>query len=181
MKSKNFFKLFTATVIACAIAFSIPVSAQENTKLSDPEIASVAVTANQIDIDYANIAKQKSKNADVLKFAETMATDHKAVIDQAVALVTKLHVTPKNNAVSEKLLADANNTKKALNSKSGNAFNKAYIDNEVAYHKAVINAVETVLIPNAQNAELKSLLQNVLPVLKTHLEHAVMVQNKISK
>jgi putative membrane protein len=181
MKSKNFFKLFTVTVIACAVAFSIPVFAQENTKLSDAEIASVAVTANQIDIDYANIAKQKSKNADVLKFAETMAADHKAVIDQAVALVTKLNVTPKNNATSEKLLTDANNTKKMLNSKSGNAFDKAYIDNEVAYHKAVINAVETVLIPNAQNAELKSLLQNVLPVLKTHLEHATMVQNKISK
>jgi len=181
MKSKNFFKLFTVTVIACAVAFSIPVFAQENTKLSDAEIASVAVTANQIDIDYANIAKQKSKNADVLKFAETMAADHKAVIDQAVALVTKLNVTPKDNAVSQKLVADAVKTKKALNSKSGNAFDKAYIDNEVAYHKAVINAVETVLIPNAQNAELKSLLQNVLPVLKTHLEHATMVQNKISK
>ena len=75
MKSKNSFKLFTATVIASAIAFSIPVSAQEKTKLSDAEIASVAVTANQIDIDYAAIAKQKSKNADVLKFAETMATE----------------------------------------------------------------------------------------------------------
>ncbi|MEO8711590.1 MAG: DUF4142 domain-containing protein [Parafilimonas sp.] len=181
MKKKNVIKLFTAIVIACAIVISLPVFSQESTKLTDPEIASVAVTANQIDIDYANIAKKKSTNADILKFAETMAADHKAVIDQAVALVTKLNVTPKNNAVTEKYLADASKTKKALNSKSGNAFNKAYIDNEVAYHKAVINAVENVLIPDSQNAELKSLLQNVLPVLKTHLEHAIMVQKTISK
>ena len=181
MKSKNPFKVLMTGAIACAIMFSIPAFAQNNSKLSDAEIASVAVTANQIDIDYAAIAKQKTKNVDVLKFAETMATDHKSVIDQAVALVTKLKVTPKDNAVSQKLLADAVKTKKMLHSKSGSAFNKAYIDNEVGYHKAVIDAVENLLIPDASNAELKALLQNVLPVLKTHLDHAVMLQNKISK
>jgi putative membrane protein len=181
MKSNNPFKVLMTGAIACAVMFSIPAFAQENNKLSDAEVASVAVTANQIDIDYAAIAKQKSKNANILKFAETMASDHKAIIDQAVALVTKLKVTPKDNAVSQKLRADAVKTKKMLRSKSGNAFNKAYIDNEVAYHKAVINAVENLLIPDASNTELKALLQNVLPILKTHLEHAIMVQKKISK
>ncbi len=180
MKSKNPFKPLMTGAIACAIMFSIPAFAQ-NTKLSDAEIASVAVTANQIDIDYAAIAKQKTKNVDVLKFAKTMATDHKSVIDQAVALVTKLKVTPKDNAVSQKLLADAVKTKKMLRSKSGNAFNRAYIDNEVGYHKAVIDAVENLLIPNASNTELKALLQNIVPAFKTHLEHATMLQNKISK
>ena len=112
-------------------------------------------------------------------FAETMATDHKSVIDQAVALVTKLKVTPQGNATSKKLSSDAANTKKMLSSKSGAAFDKTYIDNEVAYHKAVITEVEGVLIPDATNSELKSLLQNVLPVLKTHLDHAEMVQKNL--
>jgi putative membrane protein len=150
--------------------------AQNNQKLTDPEIASVAVTANQIDIDYAKIAQKKSKNADILKFATTMAKDHQAVIDQAVALVTKLKVTPKDNATSQSLNSGANKTKKTLNSKSGKAFDKAYIDNEVAYHKAVIAAVENTLIPDAQNSDLKNLLQSVLPVLKAHLAHAEMIQ-----
>ncbi len=156
----------------------MPVFAQ-SPKLTDAEIASVAVTANQIDINYAALAKEKSKNAEILKFAATMAADHKSVIDQAVALVTKLHVTPKDNAVSKSLNANAEKTKKELSSKSGDAFNKAYIDNEVAYHKAVISTVESVLIPQAQNAELKKLLQTVLPILKTHLQHAEMVQKKL--
>lgn len=145
-------------------------------KLTDPEIASVAVTANQIDINYAAVAKQKSKNAKILKFAETMINDHKAIIAQAVALVTKLKVTPKDNSLSKKLTADAEKTKKTLLSKSGKAFDKAYIDNEVAYHKAVIGAVATLLVPSAQNQELKSLLEKVVPALKTHLAHAEMVQ-----
>src|ERR1700704_1472575 len=90
-------------VIVSAVILAAPAFAQTNPKLSDPEIASVAVVANQIDINNAKIAKEKSKNADILKFAQTMKDDHSAVIKQAVALVTKLKVTPKDNAVSKKL------------------------------------------------------------------------------
>ena len=151
-------------------------NAQQTPKLSDAEVASVAVTANQIDIDYAELARKKSKDADVLQFAQTMANDHKAVIAQAAALVKKLGVTPKDNAVSQQLLAEAAKTRKALSAKSGAAFNKAYIDNEVAYHTAVIAAVEGLLIPETENEELKALLQKVLPALKAHLGHAQMLQ-----
>ena len=172
-------KTFKGFLPAIVIAISLPVSiayAQQNPKLSDAEVASVAVVANQIDIAYADIAKEKSKNAEVLKFAETMTNDHKAVLDQAGALVKKLGVTPQDNDVSKKLLADAEKTKKDLRAKSEKDFNKAYIDNEVAYHKAVIGAVEGLLIPETDNAELKALLQGILPALKAHLAHAEMVQ-----
>lgn len=152
--------------------------AQKNPKLSDVEVAHVAVVANQIDIDYAAIAKKKSKNKEILKFAQAMEDDHSAVIGQASDLVKKLGVTPKDNAVSQKLLSDAEATKKMLNSKSGKAFDKAYVDNEVAYHKAVISAVRDLLIPETENKELKALLETVLPVLETHLGHAEMVQKK---
>ncbi|HYG38239.1 MAG TPA: DUF4142 domain-containing protein [Cytophagales bacterium] len=158
--------------------FSFPAFSQENPKLSDAEVASVAVVANQIDINYAELAKEKSRNKEILKFAETMANDHKAVIGQAAALVKKLGVTPKDNVVSQQLLADAEKTKSTLSSKNGKDFDKAYIDNEVAYHKAVISAVEGLLIPETENAELKALLQNILPALRTHLSHAEMVQKQ---
>lgn len=150
-------------------------------KLTDPEIASIAVTADQIDIDYANIAKSKSKNTDVKKFATTMARDHQAVNDQAIALAKKLNVTPMDNPTTQTLLSGAATTKAMLNSKSGAEFDKAYIDNEVAYHEAAIGLVEGTLIPDASNAELKSLLQSALPIFKQHLEHAKMVQKEFSK
>lgn len=165
--------------VIASFAILSPALAQENPKLNDAEVASVAVVANQIDIAYAEIAKEKSKDAEILKFAETMKNDHNAVLAQAGALVKKLGVTPQDNAVSKKLLADAEKTKKDLRGKSAKDFNKAYIDNEVAYHKAVIAAVEGLLIPETENAELKTLLQNVVPALKTHLEHAEMVQKMV--
>lgn len=165
--------------LSCSLAFASVIytaSAQKNPSLTDPEVASVAVVANQIDINYAEIAAKKSKNPEVLKFAETMKRDHAAVIDQAVALARKLGVTPKDNEVSKNLLADATKTQKTLHGKTGRDFDKAYIDNEVTYHKAVIQAVEKLLIPETDNAELKKLLQDVLPALQAHLGHAEMVQ-----
>jgi putative membrane protein len=105
-----------------------------------------------------------------------MIRDHNSVLGQASTLVKKLGVTPKDNAVSQQLLAGADKTKKSLRAKSGKAFDKDYIDNEVAYHKAVISTVENVLIPETENQELKDLLKGILPALNTHLSHAEMVQ-----
>jgi len=171
-----------AALITCVIlgyvTTSSPVFGQESPALTDPEIASVAVVANQNDIDFAKIAVEKSQNPKVVEFAKTMITDHNVVIGLAVDLVTKLNVTPTDNAVSKQMTADAKKTTEMLNSKSGNDFDKTYVDNEVAYHKAVIGAVKTVLIPQTQNEELKALLQKVVPILETHLGHAEMLQKQ---
>ncbi|MEO9021195.1 MAG: DUF4142 domain-containing protein [Ginsengibacter sp.] len=181
-------KTASATTDSTATATAAPAPAPDTTaaaatpaKLTDPEIASVAVTADQIDIDYAAIAKAKSKNKDVLAFAATMAKDHGSVNAQAVALAKKLGVTPQDNPITQSLLAQAATTKEMLNSKTGADFDKAYVDNEVAYHKAAIGVVENTLIADATNPELKSLLQSALPIFKGHLEHAEMIQAKLAK
>ena len=94
-------------------------------------------------------------------FAENMVRDHTAVNDQALALVKKLNVTPQDNETSKALVKQADAKQAELKKLEGAAFDKAYADNEVAYHKAVDNALETVLIPNASNAELKDLLETL--------------------
>lgn len=162
-------------------SFTINGLAQDSPSLSDAQVAHVAVIANQIDIEYARIAIKKSKNDEILNFAQTMIDDHTAVIEQASALVKKLKVTPLDNAVSQQLLKDAEKKKIELNKQSRKNFDKAYVDNEVAYHKAVIDAIEKLLIPETNNSELKGLLEAVLPALKTHLNHAISVQKQIHK
>lgn len=148
---------------------------------TDPQIASIAVTANQVDIDYAKIAQTKAKNADVKKFAQTMAKDHQHVIDLAVALAKKLNVTPEDNPTTQTLLHMEDSVKNVFSPLTGAAFDKAYIDNEVSYHEFAIGAVENVLIPNAKNEELKNLLVTVLPNFKEHLEMAKKIQASLSK
>ena len=178
MKIINSIAVFASVVMF--VVFSMSTLSQQSPKLSDAEVASIAVTANQTDIDYAEIAKQKSKDADILNFAETMISDHEAINAQAAALVKKLSVTPKDNAVTQKLLADAEKRMKMLRLESGISFDMEYIDNEVAYHKAVIAIVKDLLIPETDNEELKDLLENVVQVLEMHLNHTIMIQTKIN-
>ncbi len=138
----------------------------------DAQIAHIAVTANQIDVDAANQALAKTQSAEVKKFAQLMVTDHSSVIKQAGDLAGKLKLTPEDNDTSKTLSRDAAQTADKLKSLSGAAFDKAYVANEIAYHKAVLDALDKVLIPNARNAELKKLLTAVRPVVAMHLEHA---------
>jgi len=148
---------------------------------SDAQIASIVVTANQVDIDAGKLAESKGSNAEVKAFAKQMITDHSGVNKQAVALVTKLKVTPEDNATSKSLKAGGVENVKNLGKLSGAAFDKAYVDHEVAYHEQVIDAIDKTLVPSAQNAELKSLLVSVRPAFVAHLEHAKMLQAKLAK
>jgi putative membrane protein len=101
-----------------------------------------------------------------------MVRDHEAVNKQALALVKKLNVTPEDNDTSRTFSKQASDKLAELSKLNGAAFDKAYVANEVAYHKAVNNALETQLIPSATNAELKSLLQTGLKIFQGHEQHA---------
>jgi putative membrane protein len=148
---------------------------------TDPQIAAIVVTANQVDIDAGKLAKSKASSKEVKDFAQLMITDHSGVNKSATELVTKLHVTPEPSPTSESLKKGGDENLANLKKLSGAAFDKAYIDHEVAYHQAVLDAVDKTLIPSAQNAELKALLVKVRPAFVAHLEHAKHLQASLSK
>ena len=166
----------TGVIIALA-ATSAGVAAAN---LTDPQIAHIVVTADDGDIANAKLALGKSKNAEVQRFANRMIADHGSVNAQATALAKKLKITPEDNPTSKSLkdAQDANRTK--LDALSGAAFDKAYADNEAAYHKVVDDALSNTLIPDAQNAELKSLLENGLKIFQDHLRDAQNMVKQLS-
>jgi len=146
---------------------------------SDAQIAHIAVTANQIDVDAGNLALTRTQNPEVKKFAELMVKDHGAVNQQAGALAAKLKLTPEDNDTSKALKKGADEATAKLKALSGAEFDKAYVANEVAYHKAVLDAVDKALIPNAKNGQLKKLLEGVRPVIAAHLAHAEGMQKTL--
>jgi putative membrane protein len=147
--------------------------------LSDPEVAHVAVTANSIDVELARFVLTRTHNADVRQFATTMITDHTAVNAQAAALAGRLGVTPADNPVSQSLLSGAAQARTGLESLKGAAFDRAYMDREVAYHQAVLDALDGLLIPTSSNADLRQLLVDVRPAIAAHLEHAKLIRTRL--
>jgi putative membrane protein len=166
--------------VAMAISLSLAAAAAQAEGPTDPQIAAIVVTANQVDIDAGKLAASKSHDKDVQEFAKRMITDHTGVNKSAVELVTKLKVTPEDNPTSQSLKSGGEENLKNLKTLKGAAFDKAYIDHEVAYHEQVLNAVDKVLIPSATNPELKALLVKVRPAFVAHLEHAKRIQASLA-
>jgi putative membrane protein len=134
--------------------------------------AALLLATGTADIKAAKLALGRSKNKEVIAFAKDMVRDHGAVNQKALALVKKLKVTPEDNDTSRSLVQKADEDRATLSKLHGAEFDKAYANNEVAYHKTVNGALETTLIPNASNPELKDLLSTGLKIFQGHQQHA---------
>ena len=167
----------SSVLFAAALLCAAPLASAQS--VNDAQIASIVVTANQVDIDAGKLAAATSKNAEVKKFAQLMVTDHTGVNKQAVDLATKLGVKPEDNDTAKSLASGGQANLANLKTLKGKEFDKAYVDHEVAYHQAVLDAVDKTLIPGAKNEELKALLVKVRPAFVAHLEHAKMMQSAL--
>jgi putative membrane protein len=168
--------LFTAILALAPLA-----ALAQDAKPSDAQIAHIAYTAGALDIAAGKQAITKTSNPKVKSFAEEMVRDHQAVNDKALALVKKLNVTPADNPTSQALTKGAEAKRAELDKLAGAAFDRAYIENEVAYHKTVNSALRDTLIPDSQNAELKALLQQGLTLFTAHQMHAEEIAKAMAK
>jgi putative membrane protein len=163
---------FKLSAALATLVLTAGVALAQGAKPNDAQIAHIAYTAGNIDIAAAEQALKKSKNKQVRAFAQDMVRDHKAVNQKALALVKKLKVTPEDNPTSQSLKKDADAKLADYAKLNGAAFDKAYAQNEVAYHQTVNGALQSALIPSAQNPELKSLLETGLKIFQGHQQHA---------
>ncbi len=165
-----------------AVGVGLAFSAQaQGSGPTDPQIAAIVVTANQVDIDAGKLAERKTRSKEVKEFAELMVTDHTGVNKAATELAQQLKVTPEDSPTAEGLKKGGDENLASLRKLSGAEFDKAYVGHEVAYHEAVLDAMDKTLIPGAGKEELKALLVKVRPAFVHHLEHAKQLQAKLGK
>lgn len=176
------FKTIALIITSVSLAASATVQAQNEDKTTAPtdaEIAQIVLTADTIDINYGKLAEKKSNNEEVKEFAKTMIRDHSSVNKKATELAKKLKLKPQSSEISRNLESNSQATLAKLEKLSGSEFDQAYVDNEVAYHEAVIKVLDETLIPNAENTELKELLESGRPIFVSHLEHAKQIQSSL--
>jgi len=133
----------TKTALFCAAALLLGSAPALAAGPTDPQIAHIAYTAGNLDVAAAKQALARSHNKAVRSFAQQMIRDHQAVNAKALALVKKLHVTPEDNATSQGLTKAAAAEHAKLAKLKGAAFDRAYVENEIAYHKTVNGALDS--------------------------------------
>jgi len=183
---KHLIMLKSSALILASIALTAVSTANAEDKgaasaPTDAQIAKIVVVADTVDVDYGKLAVKRTINQAVKEFAETMIRDHTAVNDKAIALAKKLGVTPEESDTSKRLKSNGEKELAKLKALTGAEFDKAYVDNEVSYHEAVIGLLDKTLIPNTSNAELKSLLESGRPIFVAHLEHAKKLRASLNK
>ena len=167
-------KMIAAAILLAATA--LPVQASDDiAALSDTQFAHAAYTADNIDIRYAHLALAISTTPEVREFARTMIADHEAVNAAALELLDKMGAQAEDNFLSQKLNADAEGIIDKLSQLRGAEFDRAYAENELAYHQAVNGLVEGVMIPNIDHPEVKALFEQGLEIFKVHETHAEMM------
>lgn len=191
-KTSIMFKSITLLITSAAVAalFTVQAEASEHPSAdhaktsksapNDDQIAQIVLSANTVDVDYGKLAVEKTTNPEVKKFAEMMVRDHSAVNEKIHALAKKLNATPMTSDASKSLETNGEKKLAELKALDSAGFDKAYIDNEVSYHSTVIEVLDTTLIPNAKNEELKSLLESARPIFVSHLDHAKQIQKSLT-
>jgi putative membrane protein len=143
--------------------------------LSDANIVYILDNANMLDSAAGAVAAQKATNSEVREFGRMMMRDHHSLRQQGQDLAKKLGVVPAAPA-NDDSRAQLDRTMSLLNGATkGRDFDKAYIDNEVTYHLAVLETA-TAAMSAAQNAELKNLIQKAAPAIQAHYDRAKAIQ-----
>jgi putative membrane protein len=152
-----------------------------DTAMTDVNIEGIVITVDLIAIQDARLAQSTSNNDAVKAFAAQMIADHASVNAKVNEVASRIGMTARANDVSRQLTSDADAKRSTLRGLTDGAFDNAYIKNEIDYQQAVIDLLDSTLIPRARNVDLKGLLQSVRPSLVEHLNHANKVQASLAR
>ena len=177
-------RAFTTASIALSIAFLAagrPATTFAQTaapKLDDPTIVAIFDAANTYDVETASIAVTKGHSKAVRDFGAMLVRDHRSVRTQGRNLAASLKVTP--TPPRDFALAKAHTAAMAsLRKAHGRNFDRVFLQQEVAFHNAVIDAITTTLLPAIQNAQLKDLVTKIAPAFVAHRDRAQSLLNEI--
>lgn len=148
--------------------------------LTDDQVLQALHSANAAEIEQGNLAKQRAQDSDVKDFAGTMVKDHTNAEKKGHEAAKKAHMSPAPSSVSTSLESNARQLTNAMSARTGADFDRAYIDAQVKQHQAVLDMIDTQLLPNAKAPEIKNLVQSVRPKIESHLKEAQQLQRKLA-
>jgi putative membrane protein len=177
-------RVSTRTALSLILAcISYSTFALENAKspgpLSDAQITSVLEVANDGEADLGRLAQIKTQNREVKAFAKDMVNEHSKAKKMATQTASEMNVKPAPYSKTNELKATATRDRVKLQKLNGRAFDKAYLDSQIAMHKEVLRTIDDQLLPNAKSAQMKTMIQDQRPKIEAHLRRAQELRKKL--
>jgi putative membrane protein len=160
------------------VTFLPPVAAQEGA-LDDPTIVAIFDAANTADIETGRLAAERGASTAVRQFGAMLARDHQMVRQQGRDLAKRLGVTPTPPADQTSARSHAEAMQK-LSKLRGSDFDRAFLQHEENFHREVIAAVKTTLLPAIKNQEVRALVVKIAPAFQAHMEMAQNLSRQLA-
>ena len=146
--------------------------------LDDPTVVAIFDAANTADIETGGLAAERGTTKEVRDFGAMLVRDHTQVRQRGRDLARRLGVTP--TPPSDDQSARAHSEAMAhLRSLHGAEFDRAFLQHEAAFHRDVISAVQTTLLPAIRDSELKALVEQVAPAFRAHMLIAEKLERQL--
>lgn len=159
-------------LLAPALVTDALAAAPKNKALTDAQITAVLIAANEVDIDTAKFVESKTSSDLVKKYTQRIVAEHTDANHQVKELDKQLGITPEETKLSKSIRSDRKRTDDRLKKLTGGKLDTAYLNDEIVFHRQVIDILDSQLIPSASSEELKKLLVQLRPGLVSHLEFA---------
>jgi putative membrane protein len=155
-----------------AAAPSTPPGPPPETPLNDGQIAGIASRVDLAEIDAGKLALQHGKSAKAKQFAQHMVTAHTAVETKLMAMLKAQKIVIAESSVCDKLTADTAGQKQTLSGESGTTFDRAYLSAQLQDHQDVLDLLDSKLLVQAQNPQLKAALADTRKTVVDHIQMA---------
>ena len=146
--------------------------------LEDAEIAAVLIAINDGEIQEAELATTRGKSDDVKTFASHMLKAHKSMLDDSNKAFLRAKLTPSANAVSDQLNADIKDEVLNLQTRQGQAFDEAYIDDQLKAHEKALSLIDE-MAPNAKDTNLQAKLRADRTKIEKHQKEVQKVERSL--
>lgn len=168
IKNASLIALSALFVTACATSTLTPMPGA----LPPSDIAGIVMAANEGEVQQGQAASQRATNPQVRSFAEMMVADHTTAMNNARDVFGREGITAGENDTTRTLRANSQRTITNLNTYSGAAFDREYMETQVALHQWTLNTLDTVLIPSAASMQVRTLLEAHRATVAAHLDQA---------
>ncbi len=140
--------------------------------LDDSQIVDYVLDVNQAELAAADATTGKLAAVPVWELALRMRVDHSDLERK----FRSLEIAPEDSQISQQVTTGSEKTVARLRELTGRDLEKAYLDNEIRFHKSLLAALDDTLLPSAKNDKLKVRLAELRAEAAAHLDHAEYIR-----